>query len=171
MIRNRNNRGFTLIELLAVLVIISLAIGGGTMLFTSMQHLWTQSGDKMISRSQLKFTVNNVYSAMSEAVAVRWTASNELRFKTLDDEFKMLLFEPGQNRLSIYTADDATDLSNGTYTSNMIALTEQISGFSVLDSTGIPLNYDQNYDNGQLLTLRLTLAEQTVDVTVKLFEL
>ncbi len=125
----KNEKGVTLVEVLATLTILSLVLGVGFMLFSSVNSLWTNSVDKYTHTSNVNLTLDTISKELTEAVTLSLVTANELQFITFDGDYLSLEYNTVDDTLILY--ESATNAFNNDY---QIITTEQVLQFSIKDS-------------------------------------
>lgn len=155
-----NEKGLSLIEVLAAIVIFSLVMGVGIMLFASVQSLWSNTQEKQSSQHNINLTLHTIKEELAGAVEVYYhngSAYKELRIKPfgLNSEYSSIYFDTTERTISLYRLQNTTNFT-GSFTpvtnpgeyAKVIDLADDLNNFEVLIQT-------------QLITLDLTFEKIT----------
>ncbi|HEY0827404.1 MAG TPA: prepilin-type N-terminal cleavage/methylation domain-containing protein [Bacilli bacterium] len=110
-----NEKGITVLELLTSLTILTILMGAGFMLLTSVNSLWDNSAQKRSDDSKINLTLNMISRELATPVEMYMPSANELRFKTFAGKYKSLVYTPASQTLTLKESTDATAIENGTY--------------------------------------------------------
>ncbi len=100
----KSEKGLTLIEVLASVTILSILMGAGFMLFTSVNSLYNNSAQKQSGDSKVSFTLNTISKELAAPVETYLASVNELRFKTLEGNYQALVYN-SSGKSAFFPAD------------------------------------------------------------------
>lgn len=97
----RNQRGLTLVEVLATITISSVILGIGFMLLSSVNGMFNNSIQKSNDNTSINTVLNTISREMADPVAIYLATLSELRFKTFDNRYMVLLYNQTDRSLSL----------------------------------------------------------------------
>jgi prepilin-type N-terminal cleavage/methylation domain-containing protein len=169
-----NEKGLSLIEVLASIVIFSLVIGVGIMLFSSVQSLWNHTNEKQDSQHNINLTLHTIKKELAGAVEIYYhigSTHKELRIKPFKEnsDYTSIFYDGGTHTISLYQISSSSDFAESTTPyaspgeySKVIDLADDLMddffAFQVIDESGSELSDNTYWQNGELVKVELTFT-------------
>ncbi|WP_438445780.1 PulJ/GspJ family protein [Gorillibacterium sp. sgz5001074] len=153
----KNDRGMTLLEVMAATAILSLVLGGATLLVSSIYSGWGNSKQSFSDDSAVSMVLNDMTSTLSDCRELEVLA-NELRCKHSSGTYTSYVYT-SDHKLTRRTLNASLTVTGSSELSSIMA--QAPSAVAALP-TGSPLSSGTKLNDGQLVNILLKFSPSRV---------
>jgi Flp pilus assembly pilin Flp len=165
----KSEKGLTLVELLVAIIIAVFVVGTVSLLFSSVQNMWSKSAQNFNEQSKIQLTLNTISDYLANSNEVFCPNNSELRMRTglvkTGYAYKALVLQG--NRLILYDLVGVTDDTTFTAPSSSLNYSNGMQlADNVSNMTPSPVGQLLQYD--KFLTVNITFPSGTKQIRIKL---